>query len=256
MIANYHTHTPRCRHAEGTEAEYVQAALDSALQILAFSDHTPYWFHGDYYSHMRMYPHELDGYCDAVRQVKKQYAGKLQIHLGLEVEYYPAFFHEVLRRARDQGIEYFLLGQHWVGNEQDEPYCGRGMEDEALLKRYCDQVIEAMQTGLFTYLAHPDLIHYVGDPKVYQRHMRRVCKEAKSCAIPVEINLLGLDEGRHYPNRLFWEVAAEENCHCVIGCDAHRPSAIVKQNAEEKALEMVRAFDLKLLETVKLRSIG
>ena len=29
MIANYHTHTPRCRHAEGTEAEYVQAALDA-----------------------------------------------------------------------------------------------------------------------------------------------------------------------------------------------------------------------------------
>ncbi len=256
MIANYHTHTPRCRHAEGTEEEYVQAAIKSDLQILGFSDHTPYWFPGDYYTHMRMYPHQLEEYCESVHNVRERYADQLQIHLGMEVEYYPAYFGEMLSRLRDQGVEYFLLGQHWLGSEIDEPYCGHPTEDETLLKRYCDQVIEAMQTGLFTYLAHPDLIHYVGEPKIYQRHIRRVCKEAKNCGLPLEINMLGLDAGRHYPNRLFWEMAAEEGCDCVIGCDAHRPSAIVKPDAEEKALEMVRTFDLKLLDTVQLRSIG
>ena len=256
MIANYHTHTPRCRHAEGTEEEYVQAALDSDLQILGFSDHTPYWFPGDYYSHMRMYPDQLTEYCESVRKVQKQYAGQLRIHLGMEVEYYPAYFAEMLSKLRDQGIEYFLLGQHWLGSEIDEPYNGRPTEDETLLKRYCDQVIEAMQTGLFTYLAHPDLIHYVGDPKIYQRHMRRICREAKSCAVPLEINLLGLNEGRHYPNRLFWEVVAEENCDCVIGCDAHKPSAIGNRAAEEKAWKLVGDFGLRLNDMVALRPIG
>ena len=256
MIANYHTHTPRCRHAEGTEEAYVQAAINSGLQILGFSDHTPYWFPGDYYSHMRMYPDQLEEYCEAVRKVQKQYANQLQIHLGMEVEYYPAYFADMLSRLRHQGVEYFLLGQHWVGSEIDEPYCGYPTEDESLLKRYCDQVIKAMQTGLFTYVAHPDLLNYVGDPKIYQRHMRRLCKEAKSCAVPLEINLLGLEAGRHYPNRLFWEVVAEENCDCVIGCDAHEPSAIVKEPLEEKALTLVNDFGLHLLETVALRSIG
>lgn len=256
MIANYHTHTPRCRHAEGTEEEYVQAALSSGLRILGFSDHTPYWFPGDYYSHMRMYPHQLEEYCESVRKVRKQYADQLRIYLGMEVEYYPAYFGEVLSRLRDQGVEYFLLGQHWVGGEINEPYCGGATEDESLLKRYCDQVIEAMQTGLFTYLAHPDLIHYVGDPKIYQRHIRRLCKEAKSCGVPLEINLLGLETGRHYPNMLLWEMAAEENCDCVIGCDAHAPSAIVNQAAEAKAMEIVQAYGLRLLEQVDLRPIG
>ena len=59
MIANYHTHTPRCRHAQGTEEEYAQAAVNAGMEILGFSDHTPYWFPGDYYSHLRMYPNEL-----------------------------------------------------------------------------------------------------------------------------------------------------------------------------------------------------
>ena len=44
MIANYHTHTTRCRHASGTEEAYVQAAIQGGLEILGFSDHTPYWF--------------------------------------------------------------------------------------------------------------------------------------------------------------------------------------------------------------------
>ena len=54
MIANYHTHTARCGHAAGTEDEYVQQAIQSGLKILGFSDHTPYWFAGEYYSRMRM----------------------------------------------------------------------------------------------------------------------------------------------------------------------------------------------------------
>lgn len=256
MIANYHTHTPRCRHAEGTEEEYVQAAINGGLKILGFSDHTPYWFPGDYYSTMRMFPDQLEEYCNAVRTAQKQYAGKLQIHLGLEVEYYPAYFGELLSRLRDQGIEYFLLGQHWVGNEIGESYCGRPTEDEALLRRYCDQVMEAMHTGMFTYVAHPDLINFVGDEKIYREHVRRLCKEAKNCDIPLEINLLGIGTGRNYPNRLFWEVAAEENCDCIIGCDAHTPGAIVKASAEQKALKLARDLELHLIDTVKLRPIG
>ncbi len=256
MIANYHTHTPRCHHAEGTEAEYVQAAINSGLQILGFSDHTPYWFPGEYYSHMRMYPNQLEEYCGAVRKVQEEYADKLQIHLGLEVEYYPAYFKKMLSKVRDQGVEYFLLGQHWVGGEIGEPYCGHATEDESLLRLYCDQVIEAIQTGFFTYLAHPDLINYVGDPKIYRRHIRRLCHEAKACDLPLEINLLGIRTGRNYPNRLFWEVAAEENCDCIIGCDAHSPSDIMKAAAEQKALELVHELKLNLIDTVKLRSIG
>lgn len=161
MIANYHTHTPRCRHAKGTEEEYVQAAINAGLRILGFSDHTPHWFPGDYYSSVRMYPEELTGYCQTVRSLQKQYADQLQIHLGVEAEYYPALFGELLDHLCGEGVEYMLLGQHWLGNEIGERYCGTATEDESKLVRYCDQVIEGMNTGLFTYVAHPDLINFV-----------------------------------------------------------------------------------------------
>ena len=54
MIANYHTHTWRCRHADGTEREYVERAIEGGLKILGFSDHSPYPFPDGYDSGMRM----------------------------------------------------------------------------------------------------------------------------------------------------------------------------------------------------------
>ena len=38
MIANYHTHTQRCRHATGTARDYVLAAIEGGLKELGFSD--------------------------------------------------------------------------------------------------------------------------------------------------------------------------------------------------------------------------
>ena len=115
--------------------------------------------------------------------------------------------------------------------------------------------MDAMQTGKFTYFAHPDLIHFMGEDSVYRQYMRRLCAEAKSCNLPLEINMLGIWSGRHYPNCRFWEIAAEEGCSVVIGCDAHAPDHLNKPDAEKKAMDIVQRYDLTLLETVPLQKI-
>lgn len=255
MIANYHSHTARCHHAYGTMEEYVQLAIARELKIFGFSDHTPQWFPGDYYSKMRMYPEELQGYCEEVRALQKKYAGQLEIPLGLEVEYYPALFKDLIPRLQDAGIEYILLGQHWCGNEEGEIHCGRPSENPGALQRYCDQTIAAMETGLFTYLAHPDHFNFIGDPKTYTKLMRRLCRAANDTGTPLEINLLGQRYGRHYPNEAFWALAAEEGCRVILGMDAHAPDEIADRSPERKALEMVAHYGLNLLETVPLKRI-
>ena len=54
MLTNYHTHTYRCHHADGTERDYVEAAIQRGFKALGFSDHSPYIFNSDYYSGHRM----------------------------------------------------------------------------------------------------------------------------------------------------------------------------------------------------------
>lgn len=255
MIANYHTHTWRCNHAAGREEDYVRTAIDRGLEILGFADHTPYFFPGNYYSHFRMRPEQLKDYCDIVRLLQKKYAGQIQIPLGLELEFYPDLLPGLLPVLRDAGIEYLLLGQHFVGNEIGEHYSGSPTGDVSILKRYVHQSMDAMQTGLFTYFAHPDLFNFRGDEGVYRQEMQQICREAKACGLPLEVNMLGKWSGRNYPNPVFWELAAEEGCSVILGCDAHAPEHLMKRETEQQLLEMIHAYGLPLLETVPLRPI-
>lgn len=255
MIANYHTHTWRCNHATGREEDYVRNALGRGFEILGFSDHTPYVFPEGYYSHFRMKMDQFADYCNTVRLLQKKYADQIRIPLGLELEYYPALFPKLLPILQDAGIEYLLLGQHFVGNEMGEHYSGSPTGDVGILKRYCHQSMEAMNTGLFTYFAHPDLIHFKGDEAVYRKEMRQLCREAKSCGLPLELNMLGKWSGRHYPNPVFWKLAAEESCDVILGCDAHAPEHLLKMEAEQQLTELARRLHLNLLETVSLKPL-
>ena len=255
MKANYHTHTWRCNHATGAEEEYVKTAVEKGFDILGFSDHTPQFFPEGYVSKIRMDPQELPNYCRIIRDLRDRYSDQIQIHVGLEVEYYPALFSNLLSAVRDHGVEYLILGQHFLGNEQGQPYTGAPTSDEAVLRRYCQQAMEAMQTGAFTYFAHPDLIKFQGDHGIYRKYMRRLCQEAKSCGLPLEMNLLGYWSERNYPDIRFWALAAEEGCQAIIGWDAHAPEQLCKQEAERTMRNAAKRFGLDLLETVEFRKL-
>ena len=257
MLANYHTHTYRCGHAQGDESEYLRYALDAGVRTLGFSDHTPYDFFdvGERSRPIRMKLPELRGYADSVRALAERFADRIEVLLGVEAEYYPKYFPRTLERLRENGIEYMILGQHFLGNEIDDVYCGRPTDDPNLLDRYVSQSVEALDTGLFTYFAHPDLIFFTGDAGEYTRQMRRLCRAAKKTGTPLEINLLGIREDRHYPRESFWQIAGEEGNTAVLGCDAHRPENVVDAVSEQKAISLAHRFGIPVLGSVQLRPI-
>ena len=254
MKANYHTHTTRCGHASGTEREYVEEAIASGLKILGFADHTPYPMPADHSQGIRMGMYELEEYVNIVLALRDEYKNDIDIRLGLEVEYFPAYFEKLREVISDYPIEYFLHAQHFLGNSAPgEFYCGSATEDPVKLTKYCDQVIAAMDTGCFTYLAHPDLIHFTGDSSLYENQLRRVCHHAKEIALPLEINFLGINEDRHYPNEHFWKIAGEEGCDVIFGLDAHQVHHFQFERNLEKAQEIVKNYDLRLLDDVELK---
>ena len=257
MIANYHTHTFRCGHAEGAEREYAENAVKAGLKTLGFSDHTPYDFFDSEPRNrpMRMKPEELPEYAASVRRLAEEYRDQMEILLGVEAEYYPKYFPRLLQLLRENGVRYMILGQHFLGNEIGAPYCGRPCQDCMVLERYVSQTIEALDTGLFTYFAHPDLIHFTGSETVYEREMRKLCRAAKRTDTPLEINLLGIRDGRHYPNERFWQIAAEEGNATILGCDAHEPEQLLDRAGEEKALSLAARLGIPLIQTIPVRRI-
>lgn len=248
MLYNYHTHTPRCNHAAGNEREYVENAIKGGLKILGFSDHAPYLFPDtDYYSGFRMKTDELYGYAETVRSLAKEYEKDIRILCGFELEYYPDFHTEEMKFLNQIKPDYLLMGQHFIGNEINQLSSFRRKEDVGLAA-YVSQVLAGLATGDFLYLAHPDLIGYDFSEEVLQREYKRLCEGAKRMGIPLEINLLGIRDHRHYPNRKFFEIAAEVGNEIILGADAHDPKNVCDTASEKIALQMVNDLGLNLID--------
>lgn len=245
MNVSYHTHTVRCRHASGSEREYIETAIARGLTTLGFSDHSPYVFEGSYYSGFRMRPEELADYYETLSALREEYKGKIDIKIGLEAEYYPKFFDKFLALIEPYNLDYLILGQHFMANEMEGLYSAQPTDDPERIKLYASQIIEGMKTGKFTYVAHPDVLPFRGEPEVYKSEVSRICKASLEYDVPLEINMLGLRDHRNYPNPDFWSVAAEYGCRVVAGCDAHSPDAVAEPSNVRETLEFAEKFGIK-----------
>ena len=256
-LANYHSHTPRCMHASGTEEEYVREAIRLGYEILGFADHTPWPYKSDFVASMRMHIRELDGYMRIVRELEKRYAGRIRIHLGLECEAFPEFY-PWLRELREAGaVDYLILGNHYdTSDECGGPYFGRCVTGRQA-RRYAETTIAGMESGLFDYLAHPDLFleRYPRFDADAERACRELCEAAKRLDMPLEYNLLGLKRnardrawgGLGYTTREFWEIAAETGNRAIIGVDAHEPEQLDCVQLYRDARTMLESMGVKML---------
>ena len=188
MIYNYHTHTHLCGHACGSEEEYVIRAIDGGIKYMGFSDHAPLKLSDGSESGYRVFISDVKQYVDTVRDLREKYKDKIDIKIGFEMEYYPELFDAMLRDAVSYGAEYLILGQHFL--YADYAYSGNVGDDESLLALYVDRVIGAMESGAFSYVAHPDITRFSGNPEIYEKERRRLCEASRKTGIPLEINFL------------------------------------------------------------------
>ncbi len=257
MKVNLHTHTPHCRHASGTEREYIEKAIEAGYTHLGFSDHIPF-VHADGHESKGLFPLcEVPEYFATLRALAEEYRDRITISVGFEMEYYPLYFRDMLRTATDHGADYLILGQHYIYNHEPTPRGklhmftpGHTAED---MITYADTVCEGMATGVFTYIAHPDVINYAGDDPLYEEQMRRVCEASLQYGLPLELNFTGVREDqRNYPDARFWRIAAELGCPVVFGCDAHSVRSVWRPETLEQAEQYVKDFGLEVIEFPEL----
>lgn len=260
MRTNYHTHTPRCKHASGTEAEYCERAIAHNYAVLGFTDHCPWPYENGFVSTYHMDVDELDGYVAAVKRVREDFAGRLEVHLGLECEYFPAYMNWLREKKEELGVEYLILGNHFDSTDDGGQYFGR-CRDKAQLRRYVDMCVRGLETGLYSCFAHPDLFlrAYVGFDSDCRALSRELCQASKQLGIPMEYNLLGFINCRKkaedelgYPCRAFWETAAEVGVDCIVGTDAHSPDRFDNDAAWDDAAALLDGLGLHRLTRLAL----
>ena len=135
MRTNYHTHTTRCLHATGSDEEFVLSAIKGGYQELGFSDHTPWKYHTDYVSDIRMTPEELPEYVESLRSLQKKYKDQISIKIGLECEYFPEYIPWLKGVIKEYQLDYIIFGNHHFHTDEKFPYFGRNTHTVDMLER-------------------------------------------------------------------------------------------------------------------------
>ena len=122
-----------------------------------------------------------------------------------------------------------------------------GTADAASLRAYTDYVIASMATGLFAFIAHPDLFgnaYLVWDAEA-EACSRAILAAAAELEVPLEINGYGMRKPEietpagvrlKYPWQRFWELAGSYEVRVVVTSDAHRPVDVGANLAEGMTL--------------------
>ncbi len=254
MKHNYHSHTYRCKHASGTEEEYIQKAIEAGFETFGFSDHAPFFFENGYISPSRMGMEEIDGYFDTLLSLRERYKSYIDIKIGFEIEYYPKLWDRAIEKYRSYPLDYLILGEHFIGNESLESINAFApTDDPVVLASFVDHCIGAIDTGRITYICHPDNINFIGDEAMYESEMTRFITECKAKSIPLEINMYGMRDGRHYPKRSFWELAARLGADAILGQDCHRISHVCVKEEILAAENFASELGLNIVEKAKLK---
>ena len=248
---NYHAHTRRCGHAKAFERDYIEAALGQGFRVFGFADHVPMPY-TDFCSPIRMRPDETADYVDTVKALREEFRGRIDVRVGFEAEYFPALFDDLLRMLEPYDYEYLILGQHYLNTEICSPYLAIPSDSLERLDAYVEQCSSALHTGAFSCFAHPDIFNYTASESVFRGRMRRLCREALACGVPLEFNLLGYGTGRNYPTSAFWEEAAAVGNEAVIGWDAHSSAWLEQPELEAQAIAFLDSLGIRRIDTMPL----
>ncbi len=226
---DYHIHTPLCHHAVGEPIDYVRAARGAGLTEIGFADHNPM---PERFDDWRMSLDDLPRYIEMVKEVD---SAEFPVRLGLEcdfVEGYESWIEKITGRA---SWDYLIGSVHYIapGWDVDNPkYLSRFKEHpvEEIWGLYWEHYIQCIESGLFDFVAHPDLPKKFGyRPEGDLRRYYEPAVEALSRRkVAFEINTAGLRKQvkEAYPAFDFVKLANEAGVALVINSDAHAPEEV------------------------------
>ena len=247
---NMHTHSFYCGHGSGTIRQYAEEAERQGLELLGFSEHCP--FPDSFLQRSRMAFDQMRVYEEDVRRVQAE--SGVKIILGYECDYFPryrSFFEDLKASGR---VDYLITGTHFIiraDSSRVSPFSDKLDSDDIL--RYRDQMLAALDTGLFDFIAHPDL--FMAGYWTWDDRAVRIAEEIIAASMkhrtPLEVNANGLQKpkvaGRDpYPFGPFFELAGEKGAPVILSTDAHKVSNLVCNKdrieafAAEHGLSLIR----------------
>lgn len=220
-----HMHTPLCKHAVGEPGQYAAEAERKGLIGIIVTCHNP--IPGGYSRGVRMAEQEFETYVEMVEAARSDWAGRIDVRLGLECDFAPGLEKGVAAILDKAEFHHVLGSVHYQIGEYREKYFSGSWFDYQQV--YFNHLAQAAETGLFDTLSHPDLIKN-GDPEAWdfqriQPWIERALDRIAATGVAMELNTSGLLKSlpEMNPGPEYLTLMRERSIPVVVGADAHCP---------------------------------
>ncbi len=248
--ADYHLHTPLCRHATGDPIEYARAARALGLDEIGISDHNP---SPGIQDDWRMAMADLPVYLDMVARTMEESPaeGGPVVRLGMECDWLESERTWLEELSGLAPWDYLIGAVHYIAPDWDvdnPKWIGRISKFgvDATWDLYWKAYEGAIRSGLFDIMAHPDLVKKFGHRPEgdLRRFYEPVVLAMAETGVAMEINTAGWrkDCAEAYPARAFLELAALAGVPLVISSDSHAPGETGFRFADALALARENGF--------------
>ena len=114
-LTNYHSHSLYCDGRAGME-DFVRFALSEGFTSYGFSSHAPLPFSTAWTMEWDI----MDDYLSEFHRLKEKYAGRIELYIGLEIDYLNEASNPSIARFRELPLDYRIGSVHLLYTDQGE----------------------------------------------------------------------------------------------------------------------------------------
>lgn len=249
-LTNYHSHTLYC-DGRAVMEDFIRFAVHRGFTSYGISSHAPLPFP----THWTMEWDRMDDYLSEFRRMKEKYAGKIELAVGLEIDYLDEENNPSLSRFRKLPLDYRIGSVHMLHNAQGEAVdidvsaavfrdiVGKHFNGDLdkVIRLYYDSLLRMVEAGGFDIVGHADKMHYNAaayrpgllDEPWYDSLVRDFFQQIAARGYIVEINTKAFESlGTFYPNKRYFSLLKDLGVRVQVNSDAHYPERIDSGRSE------------------------
>ncbi|WP_303010185.1 histidinol-phosphatase [uncultured Bacteroides sp.] len=258
---NYHSHCLYCDGRANME-DFIRFAISEGFTSYGISSHAPLPFSTAW----TMEWDRMDDYLSEFSRLKEKYADRIELAVGLEIDYLDADNNPSSSRFQELPLDYRIGSVHMLYSpagtivDIDTPAdIFRQLVDkhfdgdlDYVVRLYYGNLLRMVELGGFDIVGHADKMHYNAsryrpgllDETWYDTLVREYFEAIAGRGYIVEINTKAYHElGTFYPNERYFSFLKELGIRVQVNSDAHYPERI--NSGRPEALDTLKKAGYK-----------
>lgn len=253
---NYHSHSEFC-DGTGKLEDYVKSAINKDFDVLGFSGHAPLPFERGW----TIPTTKLKSYIDELKRLQSTYKEKIDIKIGLEVDYINNIMGPADSFYKKIGLNFIIGSVHLLSDGETEGYLSIdykkseieqlinktfGGDARLLVKKYYNKIRHMSEQRGFDIIGHLDVIKKNNINSIYfdetedwykkEIDITLECIAANKQIIEINTRNILHDPSGIYPSPWILKMARYYDIPIMLNSDAHRPDRLDNYFKEAKTM--------------------